>query len=224
MDRLGNTSGRLSGRTRKLVVGIAVIALLAIPIGYVLAYDTFSDVPTSAYYHNSVNALVNAGITSGCGGSKYCPGNAVTRGQMAVFLDKLGNLSGNGPVVDALSVFGQVPLNAEDTFTVVGGTGVKTECQNSPRPLEQASIIPYTITAQLEDAPTVQASLVNVSADDPDVEDGVFQVCFSRIDELDLVAGDYRVSETYTLFIGGGVFASSTATSASAHAASAWRQ
>lgn len=34
----------------------------------------------------SINSVADAGITLGCGGSLYCPGDLVTRGQMASFL------------------------------------------------------------------------------------------------------------------------------------------
>lgn len=47
---------------------------------------TFADVPTTHPLFRFVEALVAAGITSGCGGGNYCPSNPITRGQMAVFL------------------------------------------------------------------------------------------------------------------------------------------
>jgi hypothetical protein len=50
------------------------------------ATATFSDVPTTDSRFRFVEALVAAGITGGCGGGNYCPDDAVTRGQMAVFL------------------------------------------------------------------------------------------------------------------------------------------
>jgi hypothetical protein len=50
------------------------------------ASATFADVPTSHPYFRFVEALVNAGITSGCGGGNYCPNTPITRGEMAVFL------------------------------------------------------------------------------------------------------------------------------------------
>jgi hypothetical protein len=49
---------------------------------------SFNDVPTSDPAFQFVQALVAAGITSGCGGGNYCPDNPVTRRQMAVFLAK----------------------------------------------------------------------------------------------------------------------------------------
>ncbi len=52
------------------------------------ASATFSDVPTNHWAFQHVEALVDSGITSGCGGSTYCPDQPVTRAQMAVFLSK----------------------------------------------------------------------------------------------------------------------------------------
>lgn len=50
------------------------------------ATATFNDVPTSDPFFQFVEALAASGITSGCGGGNYCPGDPLTRGQMAVFL------------------------------------------------------------------------------------------------------------------------------------------
>lgn len=47
---------------------------------------SFGDVPTTSPYFRFVEALAAAGITSGCGSGNYCPGDPVTRSQMAVFL------------------------------------------------------------------------------------------------------------------------------------------
>lgn len=50
------------------------------------AVASFADVPTTDSRFRFVEALSAAGITAGCGGGNYCPNQAVTRGQMAVFL------------------------------------------------------------------------------------------------------------------------------------------
>lgn len=52
------------------------------------AVETFADVPFEHPLHRYVEALVAAGITGGCGGGNFCPNDAVTRGQIAVFLAK----------------------------------------------------------------------------------------------------------------------------------------
>lgn len=49
---------------------------------------TFGDVPTSHPFFQYIEALVDSGITAGCGGGNYCPNDPLTRGQMAVFLSK----------------------------------------------------------------------------------------------------------------------------------------
>ena len=52
------------------------------------AVATFGDVPTNHQFFQFIEALARSGITGGCGGGNFCPDNAVTRGQMAVFLAK----------------------------------------------------------------------------------------------------------------------------------------
>jgi len=86
---------------------IGLVLALMIPAGVVLANHQFSDVPTGSSIHDDVEALVEAGVTSGCGGGKYCPADAVTRGQMAQFLNRLGALDGQTPSVNADRVDGR---------------------------------------------------------------------------------------------------------------------
>jgi uncharacterized repeat protein (TIGR03803 family) len=47
---------------------------------------TFTDVPCSNPFSSWIYELVAEGITSGCTATTYCPGDPVTRAQMAVFL------------------------------------------------------------------------------------------------------------------------------------------
>jgi len=53
----------------------------------------FGDVPASYWAASWIEQLAAEGITGGCGNGNYCPGNAVTRAQMAVFLQKNFGLS-----------------------------------------------------------------------------------------------------------------------------------
>ena len=52
------------------------------------AVATFNDVPTGHPFFQFVEALASSGITAGCGNDNFCPDQALTRGQMAVFLSK----------------------------------------------------------------------------------------------------------------------------------------
>jgi RHS repeat-associated protein len=46
----------------------------------------FNDVPCSNPQARFINEISRRGVTSGCGGGNYCPGNTVTNAEMAVFL------------------------------------------------------------------------------------------------------------------------------------------
>lgn len=49
----------------------------------------FSDVPASSPYCPFIRQMVDAGISAGCGGGRYCPQGAVTREQLAMFLARV---------------------------------------------------------------------------------------------------------------------------------------
>ncbi len=56
-------------------------------------HSRFNDVPDDFWAKDWIEQLAEEGITSGCGdGSNYCPGDSVTRAQMAVFLVRAFNL------------------------------------------------------------------------------------------------------------------------------------
>ena len=68
----------------------------------------FSDVPVSSPLCPWIKELVNRGVTSGCGGGQYCPGNPVTRSQMSVFLLSTWHGPGYAPPPCATSNFSDV--------------------------------------------------------------------------------------------------------------------
>jgi hypothetical protein len=175
------------------------LALVAIPSSYVWGSHVFSDVPSSAFYHDSVSAVFNAKVTAGCGGTKYCPNNAVTRGQMAVFLDKLGALSlGAGgqsnPVTDALSVQGtQVFKFLQNvSLTGAGATACSPAINVGPVNVDFGQ---YSLTVKLYATPVgINPEQVNVQirdANDPAPDD--FQICLAHVDGVTaLPNGLYR--------------------------------
>lgn len=73
---------------------------------------TFTDVPMSSGYWNWIERLVNAGITGGCGGQKYCHSSPVTRAQMAIFLLRSRYGSAYTPPSITSSPFSDVPLTS----------------------------------------------------------------------------------------------------------------
>jgi hypothetical protein len=56
------------------------------PIDCVPGSEMFADVPATSPFCEWIEEFARRGITSGCGGGNYCPGDSSTRGQMAVFL------------------------------------------------------------------------------------------------------------------------------------------
>lgn len=85
------------------LVVAAVVLLGGVFIGGGLvtrATNDFPDVSPGAFYHDSVTFLKANGITAGFPDGTYRPNNAVTRGEMAVFLQRLAG-QGAAPSVNA---------------------------------------------------------------------------------------------------------------------------
>jgi S-layer homology domain len=99
-------------RPRKRVAVAALMAALLLPAVAVASHQ-FTDVPTAHTFHTNISNLAGAGVTAGCGGGKYCPDQAVTRGQMAGFLNR-----GLGRIAEA-EVFEQVTGTDEETVGTV---------------------------------------------------------------------------------------------------------
>jgi hypothetical protein len=123
---------------RVALFGLALA--LVIPAGIVLAGgQTFADVPPTHQFFTSIEAVADAGVTTGCGdGTNYCPNGLVTRGQMAAFMNRLGALApGSSPKVNATELDGldssafarplMAVVNADGTLARgVGADGVAT--------------------------------------------------------------------------------------------------
>ncbi|WP_172649532.1 S-layer homology domain-containing protein [Thiolapillus brandeum] len=78
---------------------------------HVTQRQTFLDVPTNHWAWLEIEKLVAAGITSGCDANHYCPGSAVNRAQMAIFLERGINGSSFVPPAATGTMFGDVPAS-----------------------------------------------------------------------------------------------------------------
>jgi hypothetical protein len=80
---------------RRLLAMLLVVMVLSAPRDAPAAacsfgQSPFDDVPDSAIFCKEALWLRNALVTLGCGdGSNYCPADSVTRGQMALFMNRL---------------------------------------------------------------------------------------------------------------------------------------
>jgi hypothetical protein len=94
---------RRGGLRGRLAAALSVALLVAlVPLG-LFAANPFTDLdPGQAAGHNpNIDLIYNAGITTGCSPTEYCPKEAVTREQMASFLARTAGLGNNPPVVNA---------------------------------------------------------------------------------------------------------------------------
>jgi glucose/arabinose dehydrogenase len=101
---------------------------------YQLGYTTFADVPATHIFYRYIQGLYNAGITAGCSNSPrmYCPDSSVTRGEMAVFIERaMGNFS---PVPSPSGMF--TDISGGDPFKPfieeLYNAGITAGCSTSP--------------------------------------------------------------------------------------------
>jgi hypothetical protein len=109
--------------------------------------QVFSDVPAGSFAAAWIEQLAEEGITTGCGGGRYCPNGIVTRAQMAVFLLRGEHGSGFSPP-PATGIFGDLVLT--DPFTpwivalslegVTAGCGSGNYCPNNPNTRGQMAV------------------------------------------------------------------------------------
>ena len=89
----------------------------------------FGDVPSDVWWASHVERLAELGVTLGCGdGSRFCPDDPVTRGQMATFLVRAFKLD-----AAALAGFGDVRGHAhEDSIGILAAERITAGCSTDP--------------------------------------------------------------------------------------------
>ena len=93
-------------------------------------FARFLDVPPSHLFARAIERLRRTGITTGCGGGNYCPGDPVTRAQMAVFILRGKHGSSYHPPPATGTVFDDVPKTAlfADWMEEFATEGITTGC------------------------------------------------------------------------------------------------
>jgi len=120
----------------------------------------FGDVPCpGGQFVDWINQLSSEGITGGCGGGDYCPGNPVTRAQMAVFLLKAEHGGAYHPPACSATIFGDVVcpgaqfvdwINQLSSEGITGGCGGGNYCPgNSVTRGQMAVFLSRTFQLQL---------------------------------------------------------------------------
>jgi hypothetical protein len=93
-------SGEVANRnSSRVLLIVAAFVLLLVPVAAIAA-GGFTDVPAGSRFAADIEWLADAGVTKGCNppdNTKFCPGDSVTREQMAAFMRRLSE----GKVVEA---------------------------------------------------------------------------------------------------------------------------
>jgi len=133
---------------------MAVFALLSkeppgyVPPACVAGSEAFGDVPASSPFCRWVEELARRGVVSGCGGGNYCPGNPVSREQMAIFVLKTLDPTLVPPPCAPPNLYLDVPETSPfcryiEELTVrgvVSGCGGGNYCPTNPVTREQMGV------------------------------------------------------------------------------------
>ena len=145
---------------------------------YLIYYnpDRFIDVPPGYWAEDAIYKIFNAGITTGCSKNplKYCPGDPVTRAQMAIFLlrSKLGSSYTPPP---ATGIFTDVPVGsfAADWIEDLFNRGITTGCEKNPLkycpgdPVTRAQMAIFLLRSKLGCSYTPPPATGNIFTDVP---------------------------------------------------------
>ena len=116
---------RIPVRWLKAALIAAAAAAVAFPAGALASQalgDRFDDVDAADTHAAAVGWLADAGVTAGCTPDAYCPGEPVTRAQMATFMRRLaGGDPGTAPAVDAATVQGYGPADLQPDLSGIEG-------------------------------------------------------------------------------------------------------
>ena len=96
------------------LLAVLIATVMVVPIA-AFAIHSFTDVPDSAFFSNSVTWMKDNGITVGCNppaNTEYCPNDNVSRGEMAVFLKRLSE----NKIVDAATAVNATNADALEGF------------------------------------------------------------------------------------------------------------
>lgn len=196
-------------RGRALVAAALAVGLLVPTAAY--AAHRFTDVTDDNVFHEDISAIAEAGVTIGCNppdNDLYCPGDFVTREQMAAFMNRLGALGDDKqPVVNAAELDGYTAdqfVKATEPVSIVEQSmsfelagGAAEECADATAPDAEAD---FSVIHQLHATPDgIDPWDINVALDTRGMADGEYAVCFITLDGSNLPAGTYDTFALMTL-------------------------
>jgi len=154
----------------------------------------FEDVPPSHPFSDFVNIIADAGVTSGCSATNYCPNDLVTRGQMAVFLIR-SRLRTNNFTFSETPYFTDVPANhiffrfIQKLFEmrITAGCSATQFCPDQPVTRAQMAVFIVRAAEGLTPDDPVPSRLTPFFADVP--ENNIFFTYIQMLKQLAVTAG-----------------------------------
>jgi hypothetical protein len=125
-----------------LVAGLVVVAMLSGSV-VALAASQFSDVPDSNVFQADITWLAAHEVTKGCNppaNDRFCPNDSVTRGQMAAFLHRFGEIEVEHTI--AIDQIGFLPITTEGSYIDYDYYGAGTTGRGSPQRLGASLPVP----------------------------------------------------------------------------------
>jgi hypothetical protein len=131
------TTGFAQETTREQMTLALAQALAINPPACVAGQEMFNDVPASSPFCPWIEELSRRGITGGCAPGLFCPGDPVTRQQMAVFIVRA--MDAVRPTFGQIRSDGSIKSSSPDLVGVIHpATGVYC-LQISPQPSRKTS-------------------------------------------------------------------------------------
>lgn len=147
---------------------------------YDIRTKTFTDVPISSGFWPWIERLFDAGITAGCTQTEYCPELAVSRGQMAIFLEKGKRGADHEPDAATGEVFTDVAIDdfAADWIELLFADGITDGCQIEPErlycpnsPVSRAQMAIFLLKAKYGEAYEPEFEETSTGFDDVSLTD-----------------------------------------------------
>jgi len=129
-------------RKSLLVAAFAAIAILSGSV-VALAANQFADVPDSNVFSEDIAWLAAHDVTKGCNpptNDLFCPNDPVTRGQMAAFLHRFGDIEVERTI--AIDQIGFLPIRDAGSYLDYDYNAVGTIGRYSPNPLGASVPVP----------------------------------------------------------------------------------
>jgi hypothetical protein len=117
---------------RRLFPTLLAVLLVALTPLALLAANPFLDLNPGSVHNPNIEAIYDAGITTGCDpGIAYCPNDFVTRQEMASFLARTAGLGANLPTANAKTLQGYAPPGLARVARAIGANRVDTMPTNA---------------------------------------------------------------------------------------------